>query len=360
MTPRILLLSTLAFVLAGCGEEEPPKLPPRPVMSTIVAPDAGQGARFAGTVEARYETALGFTILGRLSERPVQVGDRIEKGQLVASIDTTVLESSVRQAAADLANAQAQLENAEASQTRQSALLANRVSSQASVDTAQQATVVARANVTQAQANLRKAREQLDEALLYADFPGVVTATGAEAGEVVSPGQSVVTVARTDVREVVLDLREEVAAKLQIGVEFEAALQLDASVTVSGAVREIAPEADPVTRSSRVRILLTDPPESFRLGTTVTASLRSAPKDRLLIPDSAVLQQDGRQHVWLVEGDGTDDQHLVSLQEIRARKSGDVAYEVMSGLNPGQRIVTAGVHSLQPGQKVRLYWGMQP
>jgi len=360
MTLRICLLSTVVLVLAGCGEEAQTQLPPRPVMSTLVAPEAGKGARFVGTVEARYETALGFTILGRLSERPVGVGDRIEKGQLVASIDTSVLESSLRQAVADLANARAQLENAEASQTRQSALLANRVSSQASVDTAHQASVVARANVTQAEANLRKAREQLDEAVLYADFPGVVTATGAEVGEVVSPGRSIVTVARTDVREVVLDLREEVAASLQIGVEFEVALQLDPSVIVFGAVREIAPEADPVTRSSRVRILLTDPPASFRLGTTVTASLRSAPKERLLIPDSAVLQQDGRQHVWLVEGDGTDDQHLVSLQEIHARKSGDVAYEVTSGLKPGQRIVTAGIHSLQPGQKVRLYWGKQP
>lgn len=355
MKRAYLIAPAFAAALAGCVEEAPPALPARPVLSTVVQSLTSAQAALVGTVAARHETDLGFTILGRLSQRPVQIGDRIVKGQLVAAIDTAVLESSLRQAAADLESARAQLENAEASRQRQVALLASRASSQASLDNAQQSAVAARANVTQAEANLRKAREQLDKAKIHAEFPGVVTATGAEQGELVLAGQSVVTVARTDVREAVIDVREDTVSALAIGEDFQIALQQNPAMRIAGQVREIAPQADAVTRTRRVRILLTDPPEEFRLGSTVIASPLKDSASRMRIPSTAILQVDDRPYVWLVDPQADGGGFTVTLQEVTLRSLDSSTAEILSGLQPGQRVVTAGVHSLKDGQQVRLY-----
>lgn len=361
MTRNLALLPALAMLLAGCQEDSGPDLPPRPVMSVVVQAASDTETTFVGSIAARYETNLGFTIFGMLAERPVKLGERIEKGQLVAAIDTTVLESTMRQEEANLANARAQLETAEASRKRQVALLSSRASSQATLDSAQQSAVSARANVTQAEANLRKAQDQLDNARIYAEFPGVVTATGAEQGELVAAGQTVVTVARTDVREAVIDVREDSVSGLAIGDAFQIALQQSPSIQVSGQIREIAPQADAVTRTRRVRILLTDPPESFRLGATITAKSVQGRVGRIRIPASAILKVDGHSYVWLVEPEADGSAHAVTLHEVSPLPAmADATHvEIRSGLQQGQRVVTAGIHSLSDGQQVRLFWGKQ-
>ena len=177
-----------------------------------------------------------------------------------------------------------------------------------------------KASVARAQANLTKAIEQLGYAQVKADFAGVVTAVGAEVGQVVSPGQSVVTVARPDIREAVVDIGADFPVPLQIGLPFTVSLQLLPAVQVEGQIREIAPQADPATRMRRVRIALSDPPASFRLGTTVTAKLSNDQNSILRVPASAVLTRDGESFVWVVDHPtSTVSLHKVDLAKDEAR-----------------------------------------
>jgi RND family efflux transporter MFP subunit len=334
---------------AGCKPETEAQEPIRPVLSTIIEPKASSGAAAIGTVEPRFKTDLSFRVLGRLIARPVNVGDLVEQDQIVAAIDPTALELAVRSARADLSKTQAQLENARATEQRQRTLIVTDATSKQTLDNAEQVRAGAEALVANAQAKLTKALEQLGYSQIKAEFAGVVTAVGAEVGQVVSPGQNVITVARPDIREAVVDIGPDFPVPLTIGLPFTVSLQLLPTIQVHGQIREIAPQADPVTRTVRVRVALTDPPSSFRLGTTVTAKLTDDQPSVLQVPASAVLSKDGDNFVWVVDLPAS----TVSLRKVDLAQN-EGGFRVTGGLDAGTRVVTAGIHSLKQGQQVRI------
>ena len=348
-------LAAAMLALGGCQQETTAPEPVRPVLSTVLEPSQSSGTVAVGVVEPRFKTDLAFRVLGRLTARPVNVGDLVAQDQTVGTIDATALELAVRAAKAELAKAEAQLANANATEERQRTLITSDATTKQTLDNAEQARAGAEASVARAQANLTKAREQLGYAQLKADFAGVVTAVGAEVGQVVAPGQSVLTVARPDVREAVVDIGEDFPFPLEVGLPFKVSLQLLPAVQVEGRIREIAPQADPVTRTRRVRIALKDPPPSFRLGATVTAKLDKEQTTILRVPASAVLAKDGENFVWVVDLPAS----TVSLRKVDlAVDQGGV--RVSQGLAAGARIVTAGVHSLKQGQQVRIEQDQNP
>ena len=195
-----------ALVLAGCKQEAKGPEPVRPVLTAVLKPTVPGSTLAVGTVQPRYESNLGFRVLGRLIARPVNVGDLVAEGQTIAAIDPTVLELAVRSARANLSKAQAPLENASATEERKRILIKSDATTKQTLDDAEQMRAGAQASTARAQANLTKAIEQLGYAQLKADFAGVVTAVSADVGQVVSPGQNVVTVARPDIREAVVDI----------------------------------------------------------------------------------------------------------------------------------------------------------
>ena len=347
----VIVAGVFAFALltAGCKQKTEAQEPVRPVLSTVVQATESNGTTAAGTVEPRYKTGLSFRVLGRLIARPVNVGDTVEQGEIVAAIDPTALELAVRSAKADLSRSQAQLANASATEERQRTLIATDTTSKETLDNAVQVRAGAQASVARAQANLTKAIEQLSYAQLKADFAGVVTAVSADVGQIASPGQTVVTVARPEVREAVVDIGPDFPVPLRIGLPFTVSLQILPSVHVEGQVREIAPQADPVTRTQRVRIVLNDPPPTFRLGATVTARLATDERAFLRLPASAVLTNDGESFVWVVDAPT----NAVSLHKVDLSQDTN-GIRVTGGLDAGMRIVTAGIHSLKQGQHVRI------
>ena len=351
MMRAIVIASTFIFALftAGCKQETETQEPIRPVLSTVVEPTAPGSTAAVGSVEPRYKTDLSFRVLGRLTARPVNVGDLVEQQEIVGAIDSTALELAVRSAKAELSRSQAQLANASATEERQRTLIATNTTSRETLDNAVQVRAGAEASVARAQANLTKAIEQLGYAQVKADFAGVVTAVAADVGQVVSPGQTVVTVARPDIREAVVDIGPDFPVPLQVGLPFTVSLQLLNAIQVGGQIREIAPQADPVTRTQRVRIALNDPPSSFRLGATVTARLASDQRSILRVPESAVLSKDGENFVWVVDLPAS----TVSLRKVGVFRN-DGGIQVTAGLEAPTRIVTAGIHSLKHGQQVRI------
>ncbi|WFR98535.1 efflux RND transporter periplasmic adaptor subunit [Rhizobium tumorigenes] len=359
MSFRHFVLPVLGLVvLTSCQKEEAHKEPIRPVLSIIAKPSEASSLSLPGTVDARFETQLAFRVLGRVIARNVSVGDIVKKGDVVAAIDPLSLELAVRSSQSDLANSQAELVNAASSEERQRALAASKSGSEASLEQAVQAHKSAIADVGKAQANLDKALEQLSYAKLLAEFDGVVTATSAEVGQVVSAGSSVVTIARPDQRDAVIDVPEANFDKLHVGAPFDVALQLDPTVVAKGVIREIAPEAESLTRTSRTKITLIDPPEAFRIGSVITASATMPSNPFIVLPSSAILLKDDKPNVWLVDTAAAK----VSLHPVTL--DGPVvdggSVKVTGGINPGERVVVAGVRKLSDGQAVRVDQGENP
>ena len=344
-----------ALAMGGCQREAKAPEPVRPVLSIILQPTTSTGTVAVGTVQPRYETNLGFRVLGRMISRPVNVGDLVAEGQTIAAIDPTALALAVRSARADLSKAEALLENAIGTEERKRILIRTDATTKQTLDDAEQVRAGVQASTARARANLAKAVEQLGYAEIKADFAGVVTAVSAEAGQVVSPGQTVVTVARPDVREAVVDIGADFPVPLTVGLPFTVSLQLLPAVQVQGQIREIAPQADSVTRMRRVRIALNDPPESFRLGSTITAKLSNTPAAVLRVPASAVLEEDAETFVWVVDAPTS----TVSLQKVDLSED-EAGFRVTSGLIVGARIATAGIHSLKQGQQVRIEQDLTP
>jgi RND family efflux transporter MFP subunit len=339
------------FVLAACDKPAPPAPPPiRPALSTVAAETTIDPLRLAGVVAARVETPFAFRVLGRVTSRPVNIGDLVAKGQTLATIDPLALQLAVRAAEADLASADAQATNALGVADRQAALLKTGAATQAQVDAAEQARDSALAGQSRARAALAKTREELGYAALKADFAGVVTNTGAEVGQTVSPGQMVVDIADPALRDAVIDAPDSAAATLRLGDPFEVAAELDLSVRATGKVREIAPQADAATRTRRVRIALDRPSNAFRLGSTIVAWPAGAARSAVWLPASAILTREGKTYVWIIDRASLK----VSTRVVTLADPGADPVEVTSGLEPDMRVVTAGVNSLAEGQEVRL------
>ena len=357
MTSPVTMAGALAcaLALAGCQQEAKAPEPTRPVQSMLLEADHSADTVAVGVIEPRYKTNLGFRVLGRLKSRPVYVGDLVNEGQTIGTIDATALELAVRAAKGQLAKAEAQFATVRAAEERQRTLITTDATTKQTLDNAEQARAGGEATVAREQANLTKAMEQLGYSQIKADFAGVVPAIGAEVGQVVSPGQTVVTIARPDVREAVVDIGEDFPLPLEVGLPFTVALKLLPAVQVRGTIREIAPQADAVTRLRRVRIALDNPPDSFRLGATVTAKLDRAQSRALHVPASALLAKEGANFVWVVDQTA----NTASRQKVDV-VADPAGLRVVGGLASGARVVTAGIHSLKQGQQVRTEQDQKP
>ncbi|TPK37617.1 efflux RND transporter periplasmic adaptor subunit [Mesorhizobium sp. B2-5-4] len=344
-----VLLGLAALAACSKSDEKPPEIV-RPVLSVVVEPRTTQTFGFAGSVEPQVSADLAFRLLGRVVSRDVKVGDIVSKGTTIAALDPTALELAVQAAKAELSNAEAQFANAAASEERQRQLLTSANTSQSVFDAAQQARKAAEASVERAKASLAKSQEQLGYARLFSDFDGVVTAVGAEVGQTVSPGQTVVTVARSDPREAVVDIPDQLTGDLTAGTPFHVILQSLPTIQTEAKLREIAPQAEGSTRTRRVKLTLTDPPQAFRLGSTVTAIRMTKVGPRIELPISALLDKNGSEKVWIVDPQTSS----VSMRDIKVASKAGGTFTVAEGLEAGMRVVTAGVHNLSEGQKVKV------
>lgn len=337
------------LVLSGCQESENAPNAARHVLSQVVEMEPATSTHFAGLIQPRVQAVFGPRVGGLLVARDVDTGATVSKGQLLAVLDPTALILAVNAARAELTSAEATLANATSVEQRTTALLKIGTETKAAAERAEQSTAAARASVVQARAALSKAEEQLSYTRITAAFDGIVTATAAEAGQVLSAGASVVTVAKPGERDAVVDVSDS-DQSFALGAPFSVVLQINPAVSVTGKVREIAPLADQATRTRRVKIALDRPPESFRLGTTITAYLQQAVPERMLVSASAIRSVDGKSYVWLID----EDMQSVTAKEVRTGPSENGWVPVIAGIKPGTRIVTAGIKSLKDGDKVRF------
>ena len=349
-----IVLAAVLAVLGGCrrDDDEAAIAPPvRPVLWLTAEPTAVETlGPFAGTIQPRYKTDLGFRIFGRIVTRPVDVGSVVRKGDELATLDPAVQVLEVRGAEAAVVNAEAQLANAEAEEGRQRDLVARNITPREQFDLIRRNRETADANLTRARASLSKARDALSFTRLTADFDGVITGRYAEPGQVVNAGQKVLTLARPEVREAVIAVPSNLADALATE-KFDMTVTLDQTISMKAAgVRGIDPSLDPATRTRIVFLTLNDPPTAFRLGITITVTLTRPAPSRVDLPATALLDKDGKSFVWLVDPASS----TVVLREVSVASRGNPIVTVASGIAAGDKVVIVGVHSLTPGQKVKL------
>jgi RND family efflux transporter MFP subunit len=354
----ILLGIALLALLGACRQDRQAEVAPpvRPVLSVKAEINETETlGPFVGSIQPRYNTDVGFRVFGRMVARFVDVGAIVRKGDDIATLDPSVQLIMVRNAEAVLANAEAQYANAEAEEKRQRPLVERNITPQAQFDVIVQNRDTAAANLIRAKASLRRAQDVLSFTQIHADFDGVVTGRYAEPGQVVNPGQKIVTIARPEIREAVFSVTSDLADILANRNDFEMQVRLDpATAMKAAAVRGVDPAADPTTRTRTVYLTLNDPVPAFRLGVTVYVTLQKPISPRIDLPTTALLETDAKTRVWVVEKKPSGADATVSLRDVTVTSRTAETITIASGLSAGERVVTAGIHSLKPGQAVKL------
>ncbi len=350
---RLLFPTLLLSLLGACGGEAPPPPAPdiRPVRAEQVGVrEGGAAVRYAGEVRARYETDLAFRVGGRVTRRLVETGTRVAAGQVLATLDSSDYALAARAARSQLAAAEVEAKLAHADLTRFAELRERNFISQAELDRRRATADAAAARVRALVAEAARQQNQTDYTQLLAPHAGTITAVSFEAGQVVAAGQGVARLARAGAREVKIDVPENALAALRAAKTLKVRLWSAPDKMYSGRLRELAPAADPATRTYDARIALDAPDEAAKLGMTATVEVSADAAPVLSIPQSALFTENSRPCVWVLNTKtGT-----VAVRVLELGALDGVRADVRSGLTAGEWVVTAGVHKLAPGQRVRL------
>lgn len=337
---------------AGCEQKTKAKSAEARPVRTITAEKSGTGETvvLTGQISAENEASLAFRIGGRIIERSVDVGARVEPDQVLAKLDPQNELNALRSAKATLSAAEGKLVEATNTFDRQKTLLPQGFTTQVLFDQAQQALRTTQSQVDNAKAQLHIAEDRVSYTELRAGVAGSITARTAEAGEVVQAGQMVFQVARQDGRDAVFDVPAQVIRSAPADPRITVSLTDDPAVTAQGRVRQVDPQADPITRTFRVRVSLIDPPPAMFLGATVRGRMQLEATPSISVPASALTRINDQPAVWLVD----PTELTVSLHNVAVERFDPGTVVVSQGLEGGEIVVTAGVQALHPGQKVRL------
>lgn len=354
---RTILMFGAALAVAGCGEA-PTREPEIRQVRTITADPKpiADDRRAIGEVRPRYESELGFLVSGKVAARTVDVGALVRKGDLLARLDEQDYRNRLKAAEADLVAAQAVMVEAEAAEGRLRQLLSTGTTTRANYDAALKNFRSAEAKRDSAKAALDLARDQLGYAELRADFDGIVTAIGAEPGQVVSTGKMIVRLAQPDAKDAIFSIAESVFGGEQRDSErseIMASLLSNPEIAAEGVVREISPIADPVTRTYQVKATLKDPPAQMRFGASIVGRLKLSSAPVVVLPAGALFDRDGVPAVWVVDPAAGS----IALKTITVARYETDRIVVSGGLAKGDLVVTAGVNRLRENQKVRLAQG---
>ncbi|RJG14916.1 efflux RND transporter periplasmic adaptor subunit [Massilia cavernae] len=344
------LAASLLLLLGACSKEAPKTEEVRPVRAIVAgSSDIDLSSEFAGEVRPRVESRLGFRVGGKITARKVDVGATVKRGQVLMQLDPQDLQLTRAQAAASLRAAETQRDLARADLKRFEELRATNFVSQATLDARRTAFTAAQANVEAARAGFSAQSNQAGYTTLTSDIDGVVTLVSAEVGQVVAPGTPVVQVANPNEKEVVIALPEDkVDAMRKVG-NVTVRLWSNPDLALQGKIREVSPVADPATRTYQVRVAIPGAGPEVRLGMTARVQFASkAGTQQIRLPLTALFHDKSSSAVWVV------DKGAVKLVPVQVGGTTGNEIVVAGGLQPGQTVVTAGVHLLKNGQKVRI------
>ncbi|EIY5011318.1 TPA: efflux RND transporter periplasmic adaptor subunit [Klebsiella quasipneumoniae subsp. similipneumoniae] len=345
----LTILSVVIFLLPGCGDNHGNKtVPVRTVRYVVVGSEQTLPAlERTGEIHAHDETILSFRTGGRIVTRSVDIGDRVNAGQLLATLENTTSQNQLDGAQADYEGAKASAQVAALNVSRMQKIMPTGAIARTQLDNARADWLVARARLKNSESALRNARENLGWTRLIAPQSGMITEVSASAGQVVSGGQSVLTLATGEARDVVFDIAKPDAIPPQEQAGLRVSLLSDPSVQASAALRDISPQADPQTRTWRVRATLQNPPLAMALGASVTVTLPATGPHGYALPASALSRVGDKPAVYVI-----NPQSQAQLRVVVPAYYTATSVIISGGLEPGDRVITAGVSKLRSGEPV--------
>ena len=350
------IIVCLSFFIAACDKPIEPLAPPRPALVMMVGATAAEnGMVLVGEVRPRYESSQGFRVNGKITTRKVDTGARVKKGQLIAQLDAVDANLSAAAARADVRAAEASHALAVAEVERQRLLFSKKFISASALDIREAELKTSSARLAQVRAQANVSGNQTQYANLTADRDGVVTMVRAEPGQVVEAGEAIVQIADTNEIEVLVAVPESRMTEVKTGVPVTVKMWANRAKAYSGTVREIAPEADSATRAFNVRISVKDADEAVKLGMTAGVKFNykgtqndAQPELALLIPSSALTEIKGKKTVWVIDAN-----NKAQPREVVAGQFSEEGVLITSGLQAGEKIAIAGVHTLIKNQPVK-------
>lgn len=356
-----------SFVVAACHHAAPPPPPPAVVVALPVHPDArtggGEAIRYPVEVTARYSNTMSFRVPGKLIKRTVRLGDAVKQGQLIAQLDPVDAQKQAVSAQAALDSAEHRLLYAQQQLDRDKAQGEANLIAVNQLEQTQDNFTAALAGRDQAAAQLVVARNNLQYNTLVADHDGLITSENADTGQVVAAGQAVYGLAWNGDTDVVLDAAESDLGRISVGQAAKITIPALPGRQFEAHVREIAPAADPQSRTYRVKLTMAAPPASVRFGMTGDATLApaegatpvtdghdpAAAQSTFTVPATAIFHKDNGPAVWVIEGSGS----TLRLRPVKVSGYTDHKTVITSGLSDGEVVVLAGVHTVYAGEHVR-------
>ncbi len=350
---KIILFIAILGILSACQKPAEPPPPPRPALVAVVGKTAANDAMvLVGEVKSRFESNQGFRIKGKIIERKVDVGSLVKKGQVIARLDAADTNLGAAAAMADVRAAEANYALAKSDVERQRQLVDKKFVSQSSLDRYEAQLKTADARVNQAKAQAAVSGNQSRYTALMADRDGVVTQIRAEPGQVVDAGEMIVQVVDTKQIEVLVAVPESRMTGLKVGddvtMKLWASQATDAVKIYKGKVREVAPAANSATRAFDVRVAISDADDAVKLGMTAGVRFAKIEDDEIIIPTGALTQLNGKPSVWVIDKAG-----IANPREVTAGQYTENGVVISSGLQSGEMVAIAGVHTLIKGQKVQ-------
>ncbi|TKT70444.1 efflux RND transporter periplasmic adaptor subunit [Afipia massiliensis] len=348
----VVVLMVSALALGACGKEQAQEGEKgRPVLVATVHYQSQSPERsFVGTIRPRIETDMGFRVPGKVAKRLVEVGQIVDVGQPLATLDEVDLKLQAEQAEAEFRAATGVLAQASAAEGRSKELRAKGWSTEAQLDQVKAAGDEARARLNRAERSVELTKNSLSYAQIVADTRGVVTATLIEPGQVVASGQTAIRVARSAEKEAVVAVPETLVAFAKSG-QASVTLWSEPNKKYAAKLREIAPTADPATRTYLAKFSLPGADDAVSLGMTATLTLADPATERVArLPLSALFSQGNGPALYVADAKTGE----VSLKPVavKAYETKDVI--ITGGVEEGASVVVLGVQKLDPAQKVRV------
>lgn len=346
-----LVVALVALALSGCNDHAAaPITRPAIVRTEIVQPrDRQASVTLTGEILARFRADLSFRVSGRVLARYVDVGARVQAGEVLALLDPAEQQADVDAATAALLAAEFQLQVAKVTFERQKALIASGFTTRPVYDQAQEGLRTAEGVLEAAKAALGTSKDALGYTALRAEAAGVITARNLEVGQVVQAAQPVFSLAQDGERDAVFDVYESLFFGDLDGSRISLALISDTAVTANGHVREVSPAVDGKSATIRVKVAIQDSPAAMTLGSAVAGTVKTKAQQQIALPWNALAATGSKPAVWIVD----PVTKTAVLQPVTI--GGYEAREVLikAGLEPGDRVVIDGGKLLSVGQAVK-------
>ena len=367
----LVALGMSTVTVTACGKKDDAKFTTAPAVgqdAVAVKAEAPRPVRYMqvgltsvsdisylpGEVRPRFEQRYGFRVAGKIARRLVDVGQEVKAGQVLAMLDSQDVLPAISAQAAQVEVAKTDFKLQQSELKRQQELRDKGFVSSAALERQAATSEASDARVKAAQSQLASAQTGLNFQTLRADKAGVVIAVDAEAGSVVSAGQSVVRVAQSGEKEIIVNVPERAVGLLKTAKGFAANFDAIPGKLYAAKLRELSPAADAASRTYTARLSIIGADDALKLGMSANVRLDLGAAEAIVVPNTALYTRDSATRVWLVDR-ATE---TVSAVEIKTGESTYDGIRVVSGLKPGDLVVTAGANLLRSGQKVRLLDGV--